>query len=151
MSQTLVFNSIHLIWSTKNRTPWLRNNTIRERLHSYLAGIANRLDSTPYQIGGVEDHVHLYCSLSKNIALKDLVLNLKKDSSKWIKVEYPELSDFSWQAGYGGFSISHSHGQILKEYILNQEVHHKKMTFQEEFREICKKNHVQIDEQYVWD
>ncbi|MDX1973461.1 MAG: IS200/IS605 family transposase [Candidatus Sumerlaeia bacterium] len=151
MSQSLVHNSMHLIWSTKGRTPWLKDKAIRERLHSYLAGIAQQMECLPYQIGGVEDHVHVYCSLSKNIALKELVMNLKKESSKWIKKEYQQLGDFSWQSGYGGFSISYSHGKVLRSYIINQEEHHATISFQDEFREICKKNQVKIDEQYVWD
>ncbi len=109
------------------------------------------LESPAVIIGGVEDHVHMLCHLSKNITIADFVRELKRDSSKWVKTESPELADFHWQAGYGAFSISPSHVEALKQYIANQEEHHRRETFQDEFRRLCRKYGVPIDERYVWD
>jgi hypothetical protein len=86
----------------------------------------------------VEDHVHILCRLSKNVAVSDLVRELKRDSSAWIKTEQPTLADFHWQAGYGAFSISPSHVEALREYIQNQEEHHRRETFQDELRRLLR-------------
>ena len=102
-------------------------------------------------VGGVEDHVHLLCRLSKNITVADFLRDLKRDSSKWIKTESHGLEDFHWQAGYGAFSISPSHVEALRQYIADQEQHHQKESFQDEFRRLCQKYDVQIDERYVWE
>ncbi len=102
-------------------------------------------------VGGVEDHVHILCRFGKTIEVATLIRELKRESSKWIKEQEPKLSTFHWQGGYGAFSISPSHVAALTEYIRNQEEHHKKETFQEEFRRMCMKFGVEIDERYVWD
>ena len=102
-------------------------------------------------VGGVEDHVHVLCRLGKTIDVADLIRDLKRDSSKWIKSEQPRLAEFHWQQGYGAFSISPSHVDALKEYIINQEEHHRHESFQDEFRRLCKKYGLEIDERYVWD
>ena len=102
-------------------------------------------------VGGVEDHVHILCRLAKTIAVSDLIRELKRDSSKWIKNENPELQGFQWQSGYGAFSISLGHVDPLKEYIANQPEHHRRVSFQDEFRRLCRKNGIEIDERYVWD
>ena len=99
----------------------------------------------------MEDHVHILCRLAKTIAVADLIRELKRDSSKWIKGENPELQPFQWQSGYGAFSISPGHVDALKEYIANQPEHHRQVSFQDEFRRLCQKYGVEIDERYVWD
>jgi len=93
----------------------------------------------------------LLCRLGKGRTISDLVRDTKRDSSKWIKNEQPQLADFHWQGGYGAFSISPAHVDALKQYIVGQEEHHRHETFQEEFRRLCRKYGVQIDERYVWD
>jgi REP element-mobilizing transposase RayT len=103
------------------------------------------------RVGGTEDHVHIVCRLSKTLDVSTLIRELKRESSKWIKGERPELADFYWQNGYGAFSVSPSHVAALIEYIINQEEHHRRETFQDEFRRLCKKYGVSIDERYVWD
>jgi REP element-mobilizing transposase RayT len=103
------------------------------------------------RVGGAEDHVHILCRLSKTLDIATLIRELKRESSKWIKEENPLLADFYRQNGYGAFSVSPSHVEALIAYIINQEEHHRRETFQDEFRRLCKKYGVAIDERYVWD
>jgi REP element-mobilizing transposase RayT len=151
MSQSLVQIYLHIVFSTKHRQPFLKDKTFRERVHAYLHGILENLKCPSLRIGGTEDHVHILCRFSKGIELEDLMRELKRGSSKWIKIEPPRLGDFHWQAGYGAFSISPSHVPALTEYIANQEEHHRHESFQDEFRRLCKKYGVALDERYVWD
>jgi len=90
-------------------------------------------------VGGVEDHVHILCRFGKTTGIADLIRDLKRDSSKWTKAEFPHSAEFHWQSGYGAFSISPSHVETLKRYIANQKEHHKQESFQDEFRRLCKK------------
>jgi len=139
MSQSLVQVYVHIVFSTKHRIPFLKDENFRSRTHRYLAGICKNLKSPALIVGGVEDHAHLLCRLGKTIEIADLIRDLKRDSSKWVKVEQPQLSDFHWQQGYGAFSISPSHIDDLKRYIANQQHHHQKESFPDEFRRLCKK------------
>ena len=117
MSQSLVQIYVHIVFSTKHRKPYLQDKEFRDRTHRYLAGICNNLKSPALLIGGVEDHVHILCRLGKTIDIADLIRDLKRDSSKWVKAEERSLAEFHWQEGYGAFSISPSHVELLKEYI----------------------------------
>ena len=99
----------------------------------------------------MEDHVHVLCNLSKKICVKDLVGELKHDSSKWVKKKGNGLKEFYWQAGYGAFSVSSSKLPMVMNYIRKQEKHHKKVSFQEEFRKFLKGHKVEFDERYIWD
>lgn len=101
--------------------------------------------------GGAEDHVHILCRLSKNTALSTLPRELKRESSKWAKIQSQKLRHFHWQLGYGAFSVSPSHVTALKRYIADQIKHHRHESFQDEFRRLCEKYGVEIDERYVWD
>jgi REP element-mobilizing transposase RayT len=151
MPQSLAQIYVHLIFSTKQRQPLLVDGDFRKRTHAYLAGICDQQASPAVTIGGVADHVHILSRLGRTIDLATLVRELKRDSSKWIKETHPQLRGFHWQAGYGAFSISPSHVEALVRYIEDQEKHHRVITFQDEFRRICKKYGVEIDERYVWD
>ncbi len=150
MSQSLVKNLLHLVYSTKHRQPWISKD-IRDGLYAYQSGIFEAWDSPALLIGGVEDHVHALFSLSKNHALKKIVEEVKKGSSKWIKLQDPRLKDFHWQNGYAAFSVSQSNVEEVKHYIANQEEHHRKMTFQEELRLLFQRHEMPFDERYVWD
>jgi putative transposase len=150
MPQSLVKNLLHLVFSTKHRTPWI-SNTVRERLYAYQAGVFKEWDSPALVIGGVEDHVHALFSLSKNHPLKKIVEEVKKGSSKWMKSEGTGNADFYWQNGYAAFSVSASNIEAVKQYIQTQEEHHRKMTFQDELRALLDRHQVAFDEQYVWD
>lgn len=133
------------------------NNTAQGRaahpgncLHAYLAGICSNQKSPALIVGGVEDHVHLLCRLGKTIDISTLIRETKKDSSEWVKSEL-SIPNFYWQSGYGAFSISPGHVEQLTDYIANQEEHHRRESFQDEFRRLCKKYGLEIDERYVWE
>jgi REP element-mobilizing transposase RayT len=151
MPQSLALIYVHLVFSTKERRPFLQDPAFRSRAHAYLAGICENQQCPALSVGGVEDHVHVLCRLSKIIEVATLVRELKRDSSKWVKDENPRLANFHWQNGYGAFSASPSHVDPLREYIANQVEHHRGETFQDEFRRTCQKYGVEIDERYVWD
>ena len=151
MPQSLAQIYLHIIFSTKDREPLLVDKVFRERLHAYLAGTCLQSDSPALIIGGVADHVHILNRLGRTIDVATLLRELKRDSSKWVKDNDPRLRGFQWQAGYGAFSVSPSHVDALVEYIQNQDEHHRAVTFQQEFRRICKKYGLAIDERYVWD
>jgi putative transposase len=150
MSQSLVKNLVHLIYSTKHRQPWL-SASARPALFAYQAGIFKQWDSPALVIGGVDDHVHALFSLSKNHALKKIVEEVKKGSSKWMKSEGPQIQGFYWQAGHAAFSVSQSNVEEVRRYIENQADHHRKMTFQDELRALFQRHGVEFDERYVWD
>jgi REP element-mobilizing transposase RayT len=151
MPQSLVQVYLHIVFSTKQRRPYLNDRTLREKLFSYMAGICKNLDCPALKIGGVEDHVHLLTRHAKTRAISDFLRELKRSSSTWIKTQKNEMSSFHWQDGYGAFSISPAHVEAIEKYIVNQERHHGKESFQDEFRRLCKKYGVEIDERYVWD
>ena len=150
MPQSLVNNLVHLVYSTKHRRPWLPDD-VREALFAYQAGIFKQWESPALVIGGIEDHVHALFSLSKNHALKKIVEEVKKGSSKWMKTEGTKNRDFHWQNGYAAFSVSESNMPEVRRYIENQREHHRKMTFQEELRALLTRHGVEFDERYVWD
>lgn len=152
MPQSLAQIYLHLIWSTKQRAAFLRDRTLREDLYVYMQGICANQGCPSLQIGGVEDHVHVLCRFGRGISVSDLLRELKRDSSKWVKDRAPGISEFQWQNGYGAFSISATHVDALKHYIATQEEHHRrKESFQDEFRRICGINGIEVDERYVWD
>jgi len=150
MSQSLVKNMIHLVYGTKQRQPWIAK-VHRDGLFAYQAGIYKEWDSPALAIGGVKDHVHSLFSLSKNHPLKKIVEEVKKGSSKWMKIDGPKNPEFHWQAGYGAFSVSQSNLEEVKRYIENQEEHHRTMTFQDELRTLFGRHGIKFDERFVWD
>jgi REP element-mobilizing transposase RayT len=150
MSQSLVKNLLHLVYSTKHREPWIAKEH-REALWAYQAGIFKAMGSPALIIGGVGDHVHALFVLSKNHELAKVVEEVKKGSSKWMKSDGPRLQQFSWQAGYAAFSVSQSNVEAVMKYISDQEPHHRKITFQDELRALFKRHGIEFDERYVWD
>jgi len=148
MSQSLARNVIHLIFSTKHRYPFI-TPPVRDNLFAYLAGTLNHMRCPALRVGGVADHVHVLFVLSKTLALTRVVEELKKESSKWAKSAMH--SKFYWQTGYGAFSVSASNEKKVDEYIANQERHHRRMSFQDEFRSFLKKHGMEYDERYLWD
>jgi REP element-mobilizing transposase RayT len=151
MPQSLSAVYIHLVFSTKERRPFLRDRPIRQSLHTQLGAISKRLECPPLLIGGVEDHVHLLCRFGRTIAQAEWVKELKRVSNVWLKTQGREFADFEWQGGYADFSVSQSNLDQVKEYIANQEEHHQKMTFQDELRALLQKHQIEFDERYVWD
>jgi len=151
MSQSLAKILVHTVFSTKERQPFLRDKDLREELHRYLGGILGKLECQPIIVGGVEDHVHLLCALSRTCEAAEMVKEIKRGSSLWLKTRSPDLRDFAWQSGYGIFSIGFSQISEVKHYIAGQEEHHHKLSFQDEFRQLLKRYEIQFDERYVWD
>jgi putative transposase len=150
MPQSLSAVYIHLVFSTKERRPFLRDRTVRESLHSYLGGISKQLECAPIITGGMEDHVHLLARFGRTITQAEWVKELKRVSNLWLKEHYP-IRDFEWQGGYADFSVSASNLEQVKKYIANQEQHHRKMNFQDELRTLLRRYHIEWDERYIWD
>jgi len=152
MSQSLAKVIVHITYSTKHRKPWLNDPELRSELYAYNATVLKEeVDSPAILINGVEDHVHILCLLSRKFAIMDVIKTSKTETSKWIKRQGAAYGDFQWQAGYGVFSVSQSNVGQVKRYIANQQEHHRRMSFQDEFRELCKRHGIEIDERYVWD
>lgn len=149
MPQSLSKVLVHLVFSTKQRE-LLIGAEVRPRLHNYIVGILDNLKCHSIQTGGVEDHVHILCPLHRTISQADLVEEVKKGSSKWMKSDGC-VPGFAWQAGYGAFSIGESQVDAVVRYIRNQEEHHHKVTFQEEYRRFLERYKIPYDERYVWD
>jgi REP element-mobilizing transposase RayT len=108
---------LHIVFSTKHRAPYLQDRAVREGTHTYLGGTCRNLDSPPIVVGGVEDHVHILCRLGKVLSVSELVRELKRESSKWLKEQSADLAGSDWQNGYGAFSVSPGHLESLKAYI----------------------------------
>ena len=152
MSQSLAKVSVNIVFSTKDRRPWLKDDSLRDELFAYMATILkDSVDSPAIIIGGVEDHIHALILLSRKLAIAKVVQEAKTETSKWLKTKSTVTSRFAWQGGYGAFSVSESNVDQVKRYIANQTEHHRKMTFQDEFRELCRRHGIDLDERYVWD
>ncbi len=151
MPQSLSAVYIHLVFSTKAHRPFLRDPATREALHAYIGGISKTLDCPPIVVGGMEDHVHLLARLGRTITQAEWVKELKRVSNLWLKDQSGAHGDFQWQGGYADFSVSQSNLQRVKNYIANQEEHHRKRNFQDELRSLLRKHNVEWDERYVWD
>ena len=150
MAQSLSKMLVHLIFSTKGRERIIRDD-IRDELHRYSAAVLKELDSPAILINSVEDHIHILFSLSRNYAIKDIVEEVKKASSKWIKGKGRDYAGFYWQNGYGAFSVSQSAVDEVRAYILRQHEHHQRVSFQDEFRAFLRRYEIEFDERYVWD
>jgi REP element-mobilizing transposase RayT len=151
MPQSLADVVIHIVFSTKTRVPFLKLTVLRERLDAYIVGTLMNLDCPSIITRSVEDHIHILCHLSRTISIGQLIKEIKTSSSAWVKQQDPHLDDFYWQAGYGAFSVSRSNVEQVKQYIANQEEHHRTRTFQEEFRLLLQRHGIEYDERYVWD
>jgi putative transposase len=150
MPQSLAKNLIHLIFSTKNRSPLIAEH-IRAGLHEYSGGILRDLQSPAILMNSVADHIHVLFNLHRTKALSDVVMELKRGTSLWMKEQGPEFADFYWQSGFGAFSIGQSMVGDVSEYIEKQAEGHRKLTFQVEFRRFLKRYEVEFDQRYVWD
>jgi REP element-mobilizing transposase RayT len=150
MPQSLSHVLVHLIFSTKDRRPFL-NDTIRVEMNTYLASVLNSSDNICVRIGGVADHVHIALFIARTESIAKIIERLKVSSSKWIKTKGPEFARFSWQRGYAAFSVSPSDRTALVKYIDAQTTHHQRRDFQAEMRAMFAKYGVEFDERYVWD
>jgi REP element-mobilizing transposase RayT len=138
----------HLVFSTKERAPTIAEEW-RERLHAYLGGIVKGLGGMPLAVGGMEDHAHLLVGLKPSHRLDYFLRDLKADSSEWVHQEVGKRM-FGWQKGYGAFSVSPSNVEGVRRYVLHQEEHHRRRSFQEEYIELLRASGVEYDERYLW-
>ncbi len=151
MPQSLANILLHVTFSTKDRRPFLRAAVNRRALERYIAGILQNIDCPAIVIGAVENHVHILCNLARQLSVAKMVEQVKSASSQWAKQQSPVLAAFYWQNGYGAFSVSQSNMERVSAYIRNQEVHHRKRTFQEEMRTLLTRHKIEFDERYMWD
>jgi putative transposase len=150
MAQSLSRVYVHITFSTKDRFPFI-DRSIQERMFQYLGGLCKKMDCNPVEIGGYTDHVHILCLLSRKVAQMDLIEEVKKRSSKWVKTLGEPYEGFYWQIGYGCFSVNPSEVDKVIAYIRNQDEHHVKVSFQDEYRAFLHKYGVEYDERYIWD
>jgi len=149
MSQSLSKLYVHLVFHIKYTSVEIRSED-KEKLYAYIGSVIKSNESIPIIINGTKNHIHILCVMSKNIALAKLVEEIKRHSSRWIKMVDDYYLPFAWQGGYGGFSVSPSVHDKTKRYIENQEQHHLKMNFQDEYRMFLNEYGIEYDERYVW-
>lgn len=149
MSQSLSKLYIHIIFHVKGNSVTIRNEDKKD-LFAYMGAIIKDNESIPILLNGTNDHVHILCVMSKNIALAKLVEEIKRHTSRWIKTIDPHYKQFAWQGGYAGFSVSQSLHDKTKHYLVNQEEHHQKMTFKEELIAFLREYGIEYDERYLW-
>ena len=151
MPQSLAKVLMHIIFATKHRSPFLRPHAIRGEAEAYMSTVLKGVNSPAIAVKCVEDHVHVLCSLSRTHTIAKVIEEVKKSSSKWLKTKGHAYQHFQWQNGYGAFSVSASKIDEVRRYILDQEEHHRRRTFQEEYRQFLRRHGVPYDERYVWD
>ena len=148
MPQSFISFHYHIVFSTKNREPWI-SHTIENRLWEYLGGIIRGLGGVPLSIGGVEDHIHMLVQLQQDRAFQDVLRELKAVSSGWVRKTFPGLVDFRWQIGYAAFTVSHSHLTAVSSYITTQREHHKQESGLEELIRLLQKHEMPFREEYL--
>lgn len=141
---------LHIVFSVKGRQN-LINQKWKAELHKYICGIINGKEQKVYAIGGISDHIHILVSIKPNIAISDLVRDIKANSSKWINEKGFLNGKFQWQEGFGAFSYSQSQLDNVIAYINNQEIHHQNKTFKEEYIELLQKFNVEFDKKYLFE
>jgi putative transposase len=149
MSNTYTMLYYHVIFSTKNRLPFIKPQ-IESRVWAYIGGVARAHKLTALQVGGIEDHIHVLVMAPAKFSPSQIAQYLKGDSSNWIHQEFPELRGFRWQDGYAAFTVSKSNLLDVIRYIENQRAHHRQKTFQEEYLDFLNKHGIDYDERYVW-
>ena len=150
MPQSLSSVLVHLVFSTKNREPWIRL-PVESELFAYGTTVLKNAGCPPLAMNGTADHVHVLFDLSRVKSIAEVVEELKTSTSKWIKTKGPDFRGFHWQAGYGAFSVSQSSVEQVIDYIRQQKEHHSGRTFPDELRALMRKHGISFDERYVWD
>lgn len=149
MSQSLAQLFIHIVFHIKTTSVNIRTQD-KDQLYSYMGSIINDNGPQPIIINGTEDHVHILCVMSKNVSLAKLVEKIKRHSSRWIKTKNVYYLRFAWQGGYAGFSVSPSLVDKTKKYIVNQEEHHYKLSFKEEYQLFLIEYGLDYNKEYIW-
>jgi putative transposase len=148
MPQFIACVYIHAVFSTCERAPFLSETGLRSEVHAFLGGVSKKLECPALTINGVEDHVHMLVRMSRTISVADWIKEVKRVSSIFAK---ERMGGFAWQAGYGAFSVDPMSLERVRAYIGNQEEHHRKVSFQDEFRRLLTEHGIEWDERYVWD
>jgi len=148
MASTFISVNIHFVFSTKNRTKII-SDEIRDRLWPYMGGIAKQHKMIALAAGGTEDHAHILLSIPATVSLAKAIQLIKGGSSKWINDEFPTDGKFSWQQGYAAFSVSPGRVERTISYILNQQEHHKKPSFRDEYLRFLQESGIEYEERYV--
>jgi REP element-mobilizing transposase RayT len=148
MPQSLSALYVHLVFSTKDRTPAFEDPLLRDELHAYMWEISIRLKCPPLAVGGTADHLHVLAQVSRTITVADWTREVKRVSSTWAKGKLPE---FNWQGGYGAFTHSTAELDMICNYIRNQEEHHRVASFKDEFLRLLEEHSIEWDARYVWD
>src|SRR5436309_10700974 len=149
MPQSLASVYLHIVFSAKNRAPFITPE-IAARLYPYLAATALGNGTKALDVGGMPDHVHLLLSFGRGEAIADVVKTLKAGSSRWVHDTFPDLREFAWQNGYGAFSVGYRELPAVRAYIAGQEEHHRKTSFQDEYRGLLRAHGLEWDERYLW-
>ena len=150
MSHSFADVVLHIVFSTKERFPWIQLD-IEEELYAYISGTCRNLDCPVIKINGVPDHIHVLLHLGRTITISKLISEMKSSSSRWIKTKNEKYSNFTWQKGYGAFSVSRPIINRAIKYIALQKEHHREMTFKEEFLDMLERAGIKYDEKYLWD
>jgi putative transposase len=141
---------VHIVFGTRFRQEII-GEKIEDELYAYMSSILKSFQSSSLIINGTADHIHILCLQSKNYAIPKLVEQVKKNSSRWIKRKGARYSKFRWQGGYGAFSVSQSHVEMVRRYILKQKEHYRKRSYNGELREFLVRYYIPYDERYIWD
>lgn len=149
MSQSLCKIYLHIVFHIKTSSPNIDEKDFK-RVHSYIRRLVDSTGCYAIQVGGIGDHVHIVCSLSRKENVAHLVEELKRNSSRWLKTISLRYKDFAWQGGYGAFSVSQSVVDKTIEYVRNQKVHHQKQSFKEEYLRFLELYHIEYDEQHLF-
>ena len=148
MSQSFTNLLYHIIFSTKDRRPIITIDQ-QPRLYDYIGGIVREMGGISLGVNGMDDHVHLLAKLRPDLALSDVLRELKSNATGWMHDVFPRLSDFSWQRGYAAFTVSQSHLQQVQRYVARQKEHHRKVSFRDEFIRFLKVNNIEFDERFI--
>ena len=150
MAQSLSQLYTHTVFSTKNHSPFIKP-VIETELYAYIGGTIKAIGGIPFMINGMDDHVHIFSTLPRTVALSKFVEDIKRSSSRWIKTKGVAYQHFAWQNGYSGFSVSSSQKDTVVRYIANQKEHHKTLSFKEEVLKFLQEYNIDYDERYLWD
>jgi len=150
MSQSLNDIILHIVFSTKERRPWIQV-AIENELYQYICGVCRNLNCPVIKINGVEDHVHILLQLGRVISTSKLISEVKSSSSQWIKTKGDQYCDFAWQGGYGAFSVSRPSIEAVTKYLSSQKEHHKKVSYKDELLAMLQRARISYDEKYLWD
>ena len=141
----------HLVFSTKQRYPFIRDENVRNCLHAYVGGICKNLECPPIRVGGTDDHIHVLARLGRTITQAEWVKETKRISHQWIKTQGRPFEKFQWQGGYAAFSVSQSNLEAVADYVATQAEHHRRVSFQDELRALLRRHNIEFDERFVWD